>query len=181
MNYKKNAEQRNAMMAALLVRHRTALYGYIFACVRNHHDAEDILQDVSMAAVGSIDKLQDESGFLPWVIEIARRRVLVHVRRSQRTTILSPELVPILAEAANRVAATNCISDRSEALLECLESLPPRSRQIIIQRYDGSIRGVDELAEKLGRTMQATYGVLKRIRQRLRSCVERKLSTEASG
>lgn len=181
MNEQQNDEQRNVRMTALLVRHRTALYGYIFACVRNHHDAEDILQEVSMAAVGSIDKLRDESGFLPWAIEIARRRVLVHVRQSQRTTILSPELVPLLAEAANRVAATNCTSDRSEALLECLESLPPRSRQIIARRYDGSIRGVDELADELGRTMQATYGVLKRIRQGLRACVERKLGTEASG
>ena len=176
-----NDEQRNAMVTALLVRHRTALYGYIFACVRNHHDAEELLQEVSLAAVGSIDKLRDESSFLPWAIEIARRRVLVHVRRSQRTTILPPELIPVLAEAAHRVAATDCISDRCEALLECLENLPPRSREVIAMRYDGSIRGVDELADKLGRTMQATYGVLKRIRQGLRACVEEKLSTEATG
>ncbi len=173
-------EQRNAMVTTLFVRHRTALYGYIFACVRNHNDAEDILQEVSLAAVGSIHKLRDEEGFLPWAIEIARRRVLVHVRQSQRTTILTPELIPILADAVKHVTETDCISDRNEALLECLESLPPKSREIITKRYDGSIRGVDELAEKLGRTMQATYGVLKRIRQGLRVCVEEKLATEAS-
>ena len=38
----------------------------------------------------------------------------------------------------------------------------------------------DELAEKLGRTMHATYGLLKRIRQGLRNCVERKLEAEAA-
>jgi len=176
-----NAEKRNAMVTTLFVRHRTSLYGYIFACVRNHNDAEDILQEVSLAVIGAIDKLRDESGFLPWAIEIARRRVLVHVRRSRRTTILPPELIPVLAEAAKRVTATDCICERSEALLQCLENLPPRSREIITMRYDGSIRGVDELADRLGRTMQATYGVLKRIRQGLRSCVETKLGTEASG
>jgi len=174
-----NVEQRNATVTTLFLRHRTALYGYIFACVRNHNDAEDIFQEVSLAAVGSIDKLRDESGFLPWAVEIARRRVLAHVRRSQRTTIVSPELVPILAEAARRVASCDCLKQRSEALLDCLENLPPHSREIITMRYDGSIRGVDELADKLGRTMQATYGVLKRIRQGLRTCVESKLNAES--
>jgi len=161
-----NVEQRKAMMTALFLRHRTALYGYIFACVRNHNDAEDVFQEVSLAAV------------VPWAIEIARRRVLAHVRRSQRRTIVSPELVPILAEATNRVATCGCLEERSEALLDCLENLPPHSREIITMRYDGSIRGVDELADKLGRTMQATYGVLKRIRQGLRACVKRKLEAE---
>jgi len=174
-----NAEQRNVMMTSLLLRHRTALYGYIFACVRNHNDAEDIFQDVSLAAVGSIDKLRDESGFLPWAIEIARRRVLAHVRRSQRTTIISPELIPVLEKAASRVATIDCLEDRNEALLDCLENLSPESRKIITMRYDGSTQGVDELADKLGRTMQATYGVLKRIRRGLRTCVERKLKEES--
>lgn len=168
------------MMTALFLRHRSALYGYIFACVRNHNDAEDVFQEVSLAAVDSIDKLCDESGFLPWAIEIARRRVLVHVRRSQRTTIVPPELTGILAEAIQRRVAHGGLRDRTEALLDCLEQLPPRSRTIITMRYDGSVGGVDELAEKLGRTMQATYGLLKRIRQGLRTCVERKLRAETS-
>jgi RNA polymerase sigma-70 factor (ECF subfamily) len=173
-------EQRNAMMTALFLRHRSALYGYIFACVRNHNDAEDIFQEVSLAAVDSIGKLRDESGFLPWAIEIARRRVLVHIRRSQRTTILPPELTDLLAEATQRVATHGNLKERTEALLDCLEQLPTQSRTIITMRYDGSIGGVDELADKLGRTMQATYGVLKRIRRGLRDCVERKLGTETS-
>lgn len=176
-----NDTERNVLMTALFVRHRTALYGYIFACVRNHNDAEDILQEVSLAAVKSIDKLRDEAGFLPWAIEIARRRVLVHLRRTQRTTILSPEMLPVVEEAVHRVTSNDSISERSEALLECLENLPPHSREVITMRYDGSVRGVDELAEKLGRTMHATYGVLKRIRQGLRVCVEKKLAAEASG
>ena len=39
----------------LLMQHRTALYGYIYACVRNHADAEDILQNVSVAVTESIE------------------------------------------------------------------------------------------------------------------------------
>lgn len=174
-------EDRNQRITALLLRHRTVLYGYIFSCVRNHSDAEDIFQDVSLAAVGSFERLRSESGFVPWALEIARRRVLTHVRRSQRTTILAPELIPILAEATKRVAAEGCLSDRTDALLECLESLPARSREVVTMRYDGSASGVDDVARKLGRTVQATYSLLKRIRHSLRACIERRLGMEASG
>jgi len=106
--------------------------------------------------------------------------VLVHIRRSQRTTILSPELAGLLAEATQRVATQGNLKERTEALLDCLEQLPTQSRTIITMRYDGSVGGVDELADKLGRTMQATYGVLKRIRRGLRDCVQRKLAAETS-
>ena len=68
-------------IARLMMHHRTALYGYIFACVRNHADAEDILQNVSVAVTESIDRLTSEDGFLPWAREIARRR---HARRRAR-------------------------------------------------------------------------------------------------
>jgi hypothetical protein len=37
-----------AHLAQLLMRHRTALHAYIFASVRSHNDAEDILQNVSL-------------------------------------------------------------------------------------------------------------------------------------
>src|SRR5260221_13687003 len=91
---------RQGDIARLLMQHRTALYGYIYACVRNHADAEDILQNVSVAVTESIDRLNDDAGFLPWAREIARRRVLAHRRTAGREQALDPELLCRLAEAA---------------------------------------------------------------------------------
>ena len=39
-----------ARVTALLMKHRADLYAYLLAAVRNRHDAEDLLQDVSLAA-----------------------------------------------------------------------------------------------------------------------------------
>src|SRR5438046_3523164 len=61
---------RQGEIARLLMQHRTALYGFIYACVRNHADTEDILQNVSVAVTESITQLKDEAGFLPWAREI---------------------------------------------------------------------------------------------------------------
>ena len=163
-------------IARLLMQHRTALYGYIFACVRNHADAEDVLQNVSVAVMESIDQLRDEAGFLPWAREIARRRVLAHKRLAQRERALDPALVLSLAEAADRVEKREPASDQRTALMTCLEGLPAASRKLIAQRYSGV--DASRLAERFGRTVQAIYAQIKRIKLALRACVERRLALE---
>ena len=85
------------------MQHRTALYSYLFSCVRNHADAEDLLQNVSMAVMESFEQLTSEDGFLPWAREIARRRILAHRRTHKRESPYDPEILQALAEAADRV------------------------------------------------------------------------------
>jgi RNA polymerase sigma-70 factor (ECF subfamily) len=170
-----------AMVARLLMQHRTALYGYIFACVRNHDDTEDILQNVSMAISESIKQLQSAEGFFPWAREIARRRILEHVRLRHREQALDPELIQQLAEASDRLEERQPASDQHNALLTCLERLPPRSRKLISQRYDGSVSSISEMARKFNKTVQAVYALIKRIKLLLRECVERRLSLENGG
>jgi RNA polymerase sigma-70 factor (ECF subfamily) len=169
---------QQGQVARLLMQHRATLYGYIFACVRNHADAEDILQNVCVAVTESIDRLAHEDGFLPWAREIARRRVLAHRRTARREQPCDPELVRCLAEAADRVEERKPASAQQQALMACLEKLPPASRRLIVLRYDGSVDGADQLAGLFGRSVQGIYAQIKRIKQALRQCVERRLAAE---
>jgi DNA-directed RNA polymerase specialized sigma24 family protein len=56
-----------AEIAGLLIENQAAVLGYILACVRNHSDADDIFQEISVAAVQLCEQLDDHDGFLPWV------------------------------------------------------------------------------------------------------------------
>jgi RNA polymerase sigma-70 factor (ECF subfamily) len=165
-------------VARLLDQHRTSLYGYILACVRNHADADDILQTVSVAVTESISRLHDEAGFLPWAREIARRRILAHRRGQRREQFLDPVLLTRLAEAADRVEQANPEEDQRAALEQCLETLPPNSRRLIEMRYDGSVADMNQLADRLGRTVQSVYAHVKRIKMALRDCVARRRARE---
>jgi RNA polymerase sigma-70 factor (ECF subfamily) len=171
----KNSVQQGEI-ARLLMQNRGAIYGYILACVRDHHGAEDIFQNVSVAVIESFQQLQDEAGFLPWAREIARRRILAYRRSHAREQPLDPELVRRLAEAAERVDAARDPSAHHAALRACLESLPPASRKLIASRYDGS--DAEELAGRFGRSVQGIYAQVKRIKSALRDCVERRLTAE---
>jgi RNA polymerase sigma-70 factor, ECF subfamily len=176
----KGGSIRQGEVARLLMQHRTALYGFIFSCVRHHDDTEDILQNVSVAVTESIGQLNDEAGFLPWAREIARRRILAHRRTSRRELICDPDLVRALAEAAEEVEREQPASEHRAALMACLELLPGESRKLITMRYDGSSGNVARLASYFGRSVQSIYAQIKRIKMALRECVGRRLTMEQS-
>jgi RNA polymerase sigma-70 factor (ECF subfamily) len=169
---------RDARIASLLMRHRNALFGYIYSCVPHASDAEDLLQEVSLVAMRQAQQLRDANEFLPWGIEIARRQILAFRRQASRRSVLAPEVVSALADDAIRISRQEPASRRSEALLACLSELPAHGAQIILARYDDTFTSIEALAEQWKRTVSATYALVKRIRMTLRECVTRRLSEE---
>ena len=165
--------------ARLLTRHHGTLYAYVYACVSSHHDAEDILQNVSVVVIESLAQLRDEAGFLPWAREIARRCTLAYYRKNRRVRSLDPELLQRLAEAADELERDCPEAEHRAALLACLEELPPHSRELLARRYDGSSGDARSIAARFGQTVQSFYARIKRIKAVLRDCVSRRLTAEA--
>ncbi|MBI4565222.1 MAG: hypothetical protein HY716_11065 [Planctomycetes bacterium] len=54
------------------MKHRTHLNAYLLAAVRSTHDAEDLLQEVSLIAIQNAAKYRPETNFRAWIREIAR-------------------------------------------------------------------------------------------------------------
>ena len=160
-----------AEIAALLMRHRAPLYAHLLAAVRNPHDAEDLLQEVSMTAARAAESFQSGTNFLAWAREIARRRVLELLRERGRSPVA---LDALEVEAASFDDEPD--NGRRDALLHCLEEMPPTSRRILDLRYRDAL-DVGKIAAAVGRTIQATYAILKRARVVLRDCAARTLGT----
>ncbi|HXG63360.1 MAG TPA: sigma-70 family RNA polymerase sigma factor [Planctomycetota bacterium] len=168
-----------ARVTQLLMKHRAELFAYLMAAVRNLHDAEDLLQDVSLAASASWSQYRPGTPFLPWAREIARRRILHYgKRRGRRPALLEPGVLEQLDRAA--ADSEEPLDPRRAALRKCLEELGSRGRRILEMRY-GDKLDVPRIADVLGRTVQAAYALLKRTKQILRECVQRRLSAPAPG
>jgi RNA polymerase sigma-70 factor (ECF subfamily) len=158
-------------IAALLMRHRTDLYAYVRAVLRSSHDAEDVLQDVSVTVIRRADQFQPGTNFPAWAREIARFHLLEFGRRTGRTALLNPDVLERLEEAAARLEPED---RRRDALRECLSKLGGLGRQAMELRYAQAL-DVPRVAEAIGRTLQATYALLKRSRQQLRECAGRRM------
>ena len=164
-----------ALIASLLMKHRTELFAYLLASVRNPHDAEDLLQDVSLAASTSWAQYRPGTPFLAWAREIARRRVLDYgKRRSRRHALLEPEVLEALDAAAVELESES-VEPRRDALRGCLSKVGGDARKIIELRYAGHA-DIPRISREVGRTVQASYAILKRTKQLLRECIDRRLS-----
>ena len=69
------------------------------------------------------------------------------------------------------------LDDRQEALAGCLEKLGRDDRALIAERLKDHAT-VQSTAESVGRSVDAVYKALARIRRVLHGCIERSLSLE---
>ena len=81
-------------------------------------------------------------------------------------------------EAADAVWERNCGNDDGDgylaALRECVEQLPERSRRLVELGYDDEL-GRAAIARELGMKADGVKTALRRLRDGLRQCVERRL------
>ncbi len=174
-------ESSKSHAVTMLMEHRDALFAYVLACVRSHVDVDDILQNVSVAVIEAAEVPKDPVHFLAWVREIARRRVLEHYRTSKRLLPVDSLTVERLTEAARRIDSRQSSQSRRDALIDCLEKLPPESRQLLAARYDDSVENsITALSQQFGRSEQGMMSLLYRIRKALRNCVEQRFRLEGT-
>ena len=166
---------------ANLMKYRLEIYAYLRAAVGNHHDAEDLLQEVSLAASRDFQQYKANSNFRAWVRQISRHRILDYRRKSgRRPALLQPAVLASLEEAAETVEIERPASARRDALRRCLEGLEGLSRRILALRYESNWE-VARIAEAVQKSVLATYAIIKRSRQILRDCIDKRAAAESRG
>jgi RNA polymerase sigma-70 factor (ECF subfamily) len=164
--------------AELFVTSQTRIFGFIATMLPNRTEAEEVFQQTSLILWKKWAQYDAERNFLSWACGIARLEVFNHLRRLQRTGAhLSEGMMARLAEQYVREELE--IRERHEALDDCLEQLAPRQRQLV-ERYYGGTEKVPEIATELGRSANAVYKTLRKIRLALFSCVSLKLTNETN-
>src|SRR5687768_8161143 len=149
------------------------LLRYVLTLLPDRSQAEDVVQDVARLLWQKRAEYDPAKPFLPWARGFARFEVLMVLRRqSVRGKYFSEQLVEQLAE--ERVANEERLSSQREALAGCLEKLDASSRELLMLRYGREVT-VQQLAEQQGKSANALYLALHRIRQTLSACVNRTL------
>src|SRR3954471_15231493 len=71
-----------AAFQALVERHRSMVYRVAFQFAGNHHDAEDIAQDVFIKVYRSLDRFRQDAQLSSWMYRIVMNACIDHRRRS---------------------------------------------------------------------------------------------------
>ena len=151
-----------------LLPHLAAAYNLAHWLVRNHHDAEDLVQEAYLRALKSFDGFRGGDGGRAWLLTIVRNTCYSWLKRDQTT---EP------AESFDEeLHSSQHDSDTPEALLlehadaqllrEALEELPLEFREAIILR---ELEGMSykEIADVAGVPVGTVMSRLARGRERL--------------
>lgn len=161
----------------LLLTHERDLRAFLGALVADRHAREDLFQETALVLWQQCERYDPARPFGAWARGVAAHRVLQARERGARLPVpFAPETIEAVAAAFDRTAPE--ASPRTEALAACLDELPARSRELLVLRYERDERP-PAIAERLGRTLDAVYQALSRIRQALEECIRHRLAVEA--
>lgn len=149
---------------------------FIHSRVQNRADAEDIAQQVFIAAYQGLAKFDTEQSFEGWLIGIAKHRVLMHFRTSDRRHSAHERfreecLTRIEPELADTEESQT--TERIALLLDCVERLPERMRRVVRARLRGDAG--QAIAETLNISRNALYMINLRANNNLRDCLAQRL------
>lgn len=148
----------------LYVRYAADVLRYVRSFVGDHHEAEDITQNVFVKLMAVIGKYEPrEVPFAAWILRVARNAALDHLRARRATPC---EDVRVQDDERGRVGR-----ERGRDLREALAQLPAEQRDVLILRHILGLSPI-EIADVLGKTESSVHGLHHRGRLSLQSTLK---------
>lgn len=162
--------------SAVLAEHGRWLRTVIRARLGEPQGVEEVLQEVSLAAIAQRSPVADPARIGAWLYGLAVRQALLYRRSQGRRRKLTARY----SEVAHPSSTTRqqdpldwlMATERDGLVRRAVDELPPKDRELLLLKYteDWSCR---ELAERLGLSESAVEARLHRARARLRSKLDR--------
>ena len=165
------AELRTEAYLRLLGEHERWLATYVHSLVSVDADAEEILQDCRVALWRQFSGFKEGTNFRAWARVIALHRVLNFRRSCKRRPCVAMETEFIEAVAEEIDRRSEELEQKAQLLQGCVERLPEAHRAALAWRYEEGL-GVEEIASRSRRSVEAVYRLLSRIRAALVECVQ---------
>jgi RNA polymerase sigma-70 factor (ECF subfamily) len=166
----------NERLTVLWVKAQPVVWAYIHSVVRDHHDAEDMLQQVAQQSAISFGQYDIDRSFTAWAIGIAKYKVREYCRNKSRDKLqLSEQAVELLADRFEQ--ESEILATFRAALAWCLDRLDDKAREVLGLRYRENLKPA-AIAERCQSNPNAMRLRLHRYRTLLGDCVMRRTAQE---
>lgn len=148
----------------LYVRYADDVRRYVTSFVRDHHEAEDITQNVFAKLMTAIQRYEQQAvPFTAWIMRVARNASLDHLRGKRA---IPTDEVRIADTGSSHVGI-----EKGRDLREALEELPDDQREVLVLRHVVGLSPL-EIAGTLNKTESSVHGLHHRGRRTLRTSLE---------
>lgn len=153
-------------LEAVWRKHRDELKAFIVRRVKSPAEAEDILQDVFLKMLSSLNARNKVAHPRAWLFAIARNAVVDHFR-------LRRPMIPLPEDLAGHCpdAGSGPMEEIGNCLAPMMEALPPKIREaLVLADRDGMKQR--QVAERLGVSLPAVKSRILRGRSQMRRMIE---------
>lgn len=160
--------------AAILTEHGRWLRTVVRSRLGEDQAVDEVMQDVSLAAVAQKAPVGDSSRVGAWLYQVAVRQALMHRRRHGRQRRLVDRYARAEAPSDSGPASEPdplvwlLVGERDRLVREAVDRLPDVDRELFLLKYTEGWT-CRELAVRLGQSESAVEARLHRARRRLRA------------
>jgi RNA polymerase sigma factor (sigma-70 family) len=160
------AQYRNGSEAAfesLVDKYKSRVFTTIYMIVKDHGVAEDLLQDVFVKVVQTLnsDRYNEEGKFQPWLMRIAHNLAIDYFRKMKRYPSILMEdgsnLFNTLQFADENVEDLRVKEETHKLVRQLVDELPETQREVLIMRHFMDL-SFQEIAEQTGVSINTALG-----------------------
>jgi RNA polymerase sigma-70 factor (ECF subfamily) len=148
-----------AALSELYARYEGPVFRFLLGFLKDHHLAEDVLQETFVQAVRHADRVAGET-VRGWLFTVAHRQAVLAKRRAKRVPAAADPTAPLLDllnDPAGGPEAAVATADDRRLVGELLAELPAVQREVLRLRVVDGLR-FREVAEKLGCPLNTALG-----------------------
>jgi RNA polymerase sigma-70 factor (ECF subfamily) len=162
----------------LLGAHERNLFAYVYGLTPSWPDAEEVMQRVRIRIWQQFEQYEADKPFDAWARAIAYYLVLAYRKeKSRQREFFTERILEAVSDHFDK--HLDQAGDRRDALLQCLDKLDSRKRELVISYYSSARHAGESIASNLSMTPNALRQAMFRIRKALLECVERKTQAES--
>jgi RNA polymerase sigma-70 factor (ECF subfamily) len=172
------ADPKTERFLKLLGAHERSLFAYVYGLTPSWPDAEEVMQRVRIRIWQQFDQYDAEKPFDAWARAIAYYLVLAYRKeKSRQREFFTERILEAVSEQFEQ--HLDQAGDRRDALLQCLDKIDARKRELVIAYYSSARNAGETIASNLSMTPNALRQTMFRIRKALLDCVERKMQAQS--
>jgi RNA polymerase sigma-70 factor (ECF subfamily) len=161
--------------------YRDALLSYAYGMLRNWNLAEDVVQEAYLVVMNKWQDLTNETGIFLWVRQIVHFKTLEAIRtRGRETSTPDQELLDLVEHAMKENLDDHQAEQQrlmSMSLRECMSRLNQFNLNLLAGFY-WQQESCETLADRHGRSVNAIRLMLSRLRDKLRTCLSKRLESQ---
>ncbi|WP_159799449.1 RNA polymerase sigma factor [Flavobacterium sp. MK4S-17] len=165
-------------LAALIRRHQSKIYGFIYSKVTDRDIADDIFQDTFIKVIRTLksNSYNEEGKFLPWVMRIAHNLIVDHFRKNKKMPMYREteefSIFSIMSDNSPNIESRIITEQVENDLQRLIEELPDDQKEVLQMRIYQDL-SFKEIADLTGVSINTALGRMRYALMNLRKVIEK--------